>query len=171
MEIVNAANQWAKAEVVSSYIFMLFGISYLLASYAFGKWGNTELTKALVIPILVAGGLLLMAGIGFYFSNNTKLKNFESDYQKNPTEFVKSEIGRTEQTIKTYKNVALKVFPLFIGIALLCVVFLLNSLVKAICIAVAAFFFVLVLLDSQALKRMEHYHDKLVLTEKVLRDQ
>ena len=65
MEILKAATTWTKAEVTSSLFFMLIGVVYLLASIGFWQLGKTPLTKALIIPILIAGGLLLSAGISF----------------------------------------------------------------------------------------------------------
>jgi len=165
MEIVKAANDWAKAEIVSAIIFMAFGLSYLLASLGFWQWGNTPLTKALIIPILIAGGLLLSAGIGFYLSNNTMLKTFEASYKADPSALIQSEKERTEKIMNTYRNVALKVFPAIAIVAALIFVFVSQPMVRAICIAVIAFFVVLILLDSQALKRMEIYHQQLELAE------
>lgn len=168
MEIVKAANVWAKAEVVSSIFFMLFGVIYLLSAIGFWKWGNTSLTKALIIPILIAGGLLVSAGISFYSSNKSRLSSFETEYKANPSTLIKSEIARTAQTIKTYENVALKVFPAIIIVALLVSIFVSNPTVRAIGIAIIAFLSVLVLLDSQALKRIKTYHQQLELVEKDL---
>ena len=170
MEILKAASVWAKTEVVSSIFFMLFGMIYLLASLGFWQWGNTPLTKALIIPMLAAGGLLLGAGISFYISNKSMPEKFEAAYKTNPSTIIKSEIARTEKTIKTYKNVALKVFPAIIVIAALLAIFIPNPTVRAISIAIIAFLSVLVLLDSQALKRMKVYHYQLALEEKKLRN-
>lgn len=168
MDILNAANIWTKAEISSSKYFMLFGLVYLVAAIAFWQMGNTSLTKALIIPSLIAGGLLLSAGIGFYQSNKARLTSIEEDYKSNPSTLIKSEIERTEKTIKSYENVALKVFPaIIIGAALLSF-FMSKPLVKAICFAIIAFLLVLVILDSQALKRMKTYHHNLVAAEKDL---
>jgi len=166
MEIIKAANEWAKAEVVSAIFFMLFGLGYLLASMGFWRLGNSPLAKALIIPLSIAGGLLLIAGISFYISNKSMLRTFETEYKADPSSMIKSEIERTESTIKTYKNVALKVFPAIAVVALLIFLFMSNPMVRAISIAIVAFFVVLILLDSQALKRMEIYHQKLELVEK-----
>ncbi len=170
MDILKAASVWAKAEVVSSIFFMLFGIVYLLATFGLWQWGNTPLTKALIIPMLVAGGLLLAAGISFYISNKSMPKRFETEYNTKPCAIIQSEIARTEKTIKTYKNVALKVFPAIIVIAVLLSIFISKPTVRAISIAIIAFLSVLVLLDSQALKRMKTYHYQLELEEKKLRN-
>jgi len=166
MEIVKAANEWAKAEIGSSFFFMLFGVAYLLVALGFWQWGSSALAKALVLPILIAGGLLLAAGIGFFVSNKSKLASFETSYKTNPSELIASEIERTGKTIKTYENVALKVFPAIIIIAALISFFISNLTVRAICIAVIAFLSVLVILDSQALKRMKPYHQQLLSVEK-----
>jgi len=165
MEIIKAATEWTKAEIISSVFFMLFGLAYMLGSVGFWKIGNSPFTKALVIPFLIVGALLLSAGIGFYLSNKTRLANFENEYNENPSEWINSEIDRTESTIKTYENVALKVFPAIIVLSALLAFFIANPTVKAISIAVIAFFVVLVVLDSQALKRIKVYHNELKLAQ------
>lgn len=167
MELLNAAIHWAKAEITSSIFFILFGLVYLVAAIACWKFGNTPLFKALIIPMLIAGGLLLGAGVSFYLGNKSKLSSFEIDYITNPSAFIKSEITSTAQTIKTYENVALKVFPLIILTATFIVIFISIPLVRAICIAIIAFLSVLVLLDSQALKRIKTYHQQLKLSASV----
>lgn len=169
MDLIKAANEWAKAEIVSSMFFMFFGLSYILISIACWKVGNTPLTEALYIPLLIAGGLLLSAGISFYFSNKSKLNNFETEYRANAAALIKAEKSKTESTIKTYQNVALKVFPAIVILAILISLLISNPTVKAICIAIVAFLSVLVILDSQALKRIKTYYQKLQLADESLR--
>lgn len=163
MEILKAASDWAKAEIVSSIFFMLFGIIYLLAAFGFWRWGNSTLMKSLFIPILIAGGLLLSAGVGFYLSNKSRLTSFETSYKTSPSALIEAEIERTTQTIKTYENIALKVFPAIIIVAVLLSIFISTPIIRAICIAIIAFLSVLVVLDSQALKRTKTYHQQLEL--------
>lgn len=169
MEIIDAATNWAKAEIISALLFIFFGVTYVLIAIACWQFGSTPLTKALVIPILIAGGLLLSAGISFYVSNNSMLKKFESEYKTNPLAVVKSEIERTENTAHTYERVALKVFPAIVIVAALICFFISNPIVRAISIAIIAFLLVLVVLDSQALKRIKIYHQKLELVDEQLR--
>lgn len=161
MEIVKAATTWAKAEIISAIFFILFGLIYILISFYFKQMGSNTLGNALFTPLLIAGALLVLAGIGFYVSNKSKLNNFEKDYRSNPASVVQAELERTESTIKTYQNVALKVFPAIMLIAAVIAFFVASPLLRAICIAVFAFLFVLVLLDSQALKRMKVYQNHL----------
>lgn len=161
MEIIKAANTWAKAEIASSYGFMLFGLIYLLVSIAFWQLAKTPLTKALIIPLSIAGGLLFSAGISFYSSNKSRLTSFKTEYEANPSALVASEIDRTKKTITTYENVALKVFPAIILVAALVAIFISAPIVRGICIGIIAFLSVLVALDSQALKRTKVYHQQL----------
>lgn len=163
MEIVRTATEWARAEIVSSKIFMLFGLFYMIGSIGLWKLGTTALAKALVIPLLVTGVLLLVAGISFYLSSKSLLSDFEKKYVENATAIMDSEIERTQKTIKTYENVALKVFPAIIILATLVFFFVSSPMIRAISLAVIAFLFVLVLLDSQALKRMKIYNYELEL--------
>lgn len=167
MEIIKAATEWARAEITSSFFYMFFGVAYIIGSFALWKSGNTPMTKALIVPLLVAGGLLLSAGIGFYLSNKSRLTTFETDYLANPSTFINSEMTRTAGTIKSYENVALKVFPAIILVAALVYFFVSNHTVKAISIGIIAFLLVLVLLDSQALKRVRVYHDHLKLEQRI----
>lgn len=161
MDIVSSAKNWAKAEIKSSFFFMLFGIGYLFIAIFVKQMENSPLAISLFIPLMIAGGLLLLAGISFYFSYKSKLINFEKNYKANPLTFLLAEIESTAKTIKTYQNVALKVFPVIILIATLIALFISLPIVRAICIGVIAFLGVLVILDSQALKRMKTYHQHL----------
>lgn len=161
-----AANDWAKAEMVSSIFFMLFGLSYILASIGFWQFGNTQLSKALIFPVLIAGALLFSAGISFYLSSKSMQTTFETEYTANPSALIKSEIERTKKTMSTYKNVALKVFPAIVVLAFCVSILISNPLVRAISNAVIAFLVVLIVLDSQALNRMKTYNQKLELVEK-----
>jgi hypothetical protein len=171
MEILKSATTWAKAEMISSIFFMLFGVVYLSASIGFWQLGKTPLLKALIFPTLIAGGLLLSAGVSFYFTSKSKLNSFENAYKTNPSAIIKSEITRTEKTIKTYENIALKVFPLIVVVVLLVAIFISYPLVRAICIGIIAFLLVLILLDSQALKRMKIYHEQLEIVGEGLKNK
>jgi len=68
---------------------------------------------------------------------------------------------RTEKTIKTYENVALKIFPAIIIVAGITVAFSSSPNTRASCIAIIAFFIVFLALDNQALKRMKVYQQEL----------
>lgn len=163
MEITNKAKEWAIAEMQSGKVFALFGILFLIASISFWQVGKSELVLAFIYPTLIAGAVLFSAGVGFYFSNKTRISNFETDYKKNPKTFLESEIDRTERTMKSYQNIAFKVFPVIIFISFI-LAFLWNDPTwRASSISIMVFFLVVVMLDFKANKRVTVYHQQLKL--------
>ena len=119
MDILKAATDWVKAELFSTPFFILFGVLFVLASVGFWQLGKTELARAYIIPTLVAGGLLMIIGLGLFFNNRSRLANFPIAYEQDATAFVASEIARSEATLKEYSNVVFTAIPiLIIGCAL-----------------------------------------------------
>ncbi len=166
MEIVKLAVEWAKDEVLSSKIFILFGILFIITSVGFWQLGKTEVARAFIYPVLIAGILLLAAGVSFYFSNKSRVSNFKTEYKANPSGFISSEIKRTEKTINEYRNTAFKVFPVIIAIAAITIIFIDKPIWRAICITVIAFMTILLWIDSNALSRIETYQNELKSTVK-----
>ncbi|MEQ8714253.1 MAG: hypothetical protein RIC80_14625, partial [Cyclobacteriaceae bacterium] len=71
MEILKTAIEWAKAEVFSTRFFIYFAILFLAASVGFWQLGKTEIARAYIIPMLIAGALLLTIGLGLFFTNKS----------------------------------------------------------------------------------------------------
>lgn len=165
MEILKTSIQWAKDEVFSSAFFILFGVLFILATIGFWQLGKTEVTRAFIYPTLVAGSLLLMAGISFTVSNKKRLTHFETEYKADPSAFIKAEVLRTEKTIWEYKNIAMKVLPLIIVIAALLIVFIDKPIWRALSMTLIAMLLCMISIDSFALSRMEKYHKELKQSE------
>lgn len=166
MEILKIAIEWAKAEVFSSRFFILFAILFLMASTGFWQLGKTEAAKAYIFPTLVAGALLLVVGIGIFFTNKSRITSFATAYNTNPVEFVKSEITRTEKSMGEYKTIVFKIIPFIIVVAALLIVFVDKPLWRAISITTIAMMVVILLVDSNANSRIEIYHKQLELVDK-----
>ena len=60
MGILKIAIEWAEDEVFSSWVFILFGILFVVASAGFWQLGKTEMAKAFINPMLVSGALPLV---------------------------------------------------------------------------------------------------------------
>ena len=164
MEILKTATDWAKAEVFSSVFFILFGIIFVLATVGFWQLGNTEVAKAFIFPTLVAGILLLIIGLGIFFSSYTKVTGFADAYNSDPKAFVQSEITRTEKTMWEYKTIVFKIIPLIIVVASLLIIFIDKPIWRAISITTIALMVVILLIDSNANARIEAYNKELVLS-------
>ena len=164
MEILKLATEWAKAEVFSTRFFIFFAIGFLIASIGFWQLGKTDLAKAYIIPTLVAGILLLIIGSGLNYTNIQRVNQFQKDFNTDTSSFYKSEIERTESTLKEY-TVVFKVIPILIIVAALIILFLNTPTWRAISITFIAMLIVILLVDGTAHSRIEAYHNELKLMD------
>ena len=163
MDILKSALEWTRAEIFSSTFFIVIGIVFVVASIGFWQLGKTEMARAFIWPTLVAGVLLLIIGIGLVAVNNSRLSSFATAYETDPTEFVQSEIARTERTIGEYQTVVFKAIPIIIIVAALMILLLNSPLWRAIGITTIAMMAVILLIDTNASNRIEAYHEQLEL--------
>lgn len=166
MELLKLAIEWAKSEVFSTRFFIVFAILFLIASVGFWQLGKTDIAKAYIIPTLVAGVLLMTIGLGLFFTNKSRVIQFEKAYHANATAFYESEMERTEATLKEYQNVVFKGIPVIMILASLGILFLHNPIWRAICITTIAMLVVILLVDGTAHGRIKNYQEKLMQIEK-----
>ncbi|MBT8238588.1 MAG: hypothetical protein HKN51_09065 [Saprospiraceae bacterium] len=160
MDILKLATEWAKAEVFSTRFFILFAILFIIASIGFWQLGKTDLAKAYIIPNLVAGLLLMSIGLGLFFTNKSRITQFENAFNADAPTFYQSEIERSESTLKEY-TVVFKVIPILIIIAAFVILFINSPTWRAISITTIAMLIVILLVDGSAHARMEAYHKEL----------
>lgn len=165
MDILKLATDWAKAEVFSTRFFILFAILFLIASFGFWQLGKTDLAKAYIVPTLVAGLLLMTIGLGLFFTNKSRITQFETAYNKDASAFVASEIARAESTLKEY-TVVFKVVPLIIVVAALLIIFINTPTWRAIGITTISMMIVILLVDGTAHARIDNYYKQLTNIEK-----
>ncbi|WP_298883872.1 hypothetical protein [uncultured Polaribacter sp.] len=166
MNILNTATDWAKAELFSTPFFILFGVAFMAASLGFWQLGKTVIARAYIVPTLVAGGLLLIIGLGLFFTNKARITEFEIAYNKNKSEFIKSEIERSESTLKEYNTVVFKAIPIIIIVAALFIIFIDKPIWRAISITTIAMMIVILLVDGTAYARIKNYKEQLELQNK-----
>ncbi|MAL59207.1 MAG: hypothetical protein CMC14_04090 [Flavobacteriaceae bacterium] len=164
MELLKLATEWAKAEVFSTRFFILFAILFLIASVGFWQLGKTDLAKAYIIPTLVAGVVLLTIGLGLFYTNKSRITQFEKAYNADAPAFFQSEIERSESTLKEY-TVVFKVIPILIIVASLLILFINTPTWRAISITTIAMLTVILLVDGTAHSRIEAYHKELKLVD------
>ncbi len=166
MDILKASTDWAKAEVFSTTFFIIAGVLFLAAGIGFWRLGQTDLAKAYIIPMLVAGALLLIIGFGLFFTNISRISSFEKAYQSDAPAFIQSEIKRVDDTLQEYKTVVFTAIP-FIIIAFALILFFVNTPIwRAISMTAIAMLIVILLIDGTAHARIADYKKQLVLVEK-----
>ncbi|MGC6428508.1 MAG: hypothetical protein ACON4Y_07250 [Flavobacteriales bacterium] len=161
MDVLKLATEWAQAEVFSTRFFIVFAVLFLVASFGFWQLGKTEIAKAYVIPTLISGLLLLIIGIGLFFTNKYRISEFERAYKADSSLFVQSEIDRAERTLKEYQTVVFKSIPIIIAIAALLIVFASTPIWRAISITTIAMLIVILLIDGTAHARIDSYYKEL----------
>ena len=170
MDILKAATDWAKAELFSTPFFILFGVLFVMASIGFWQLGKTEMAKAYIIPTLVAGVLLMIIGVGLFFTNKSRITSFAAAYNSDASAFVKSEITRTEKSMGEYQTIVFKIIPLIIMVAALLIIFIDKPIWRAVSITTIAMMVVILWVDCNANARVEAYKKQLELVEKQERD-
>lgn len=166
MDILKAATDWAKAELFSTPFFILFGVVFLASSFGFWQLGKTDMARAYIIPTLVAGALLTVIGLGLFFTNKSRIVQFETDYQMDASAFVAAEMQRAEATLKEYKNVVFTAIPLIIAACALVILLVDQPIWRASMITTIAMLVVILLIDGTAHARMDVYHQQLLSVEK-----
>ena len=160
MELLKLATEWAKSEVFSTRFFILFAIGFLIASIGFWQLGKTDLAKSYIIPSLVAGLLLLTIGLGLFFTNKSRVIQFEQAFSTDVSAFYQLEIERSERTLREYK-IVFKVIPILIIVAALLILFVNTPTWRAISITTIAMLIVILLVDGTAHARIDAYYKKL----------
>ena len=162
MDILKIATDWAKAELVSTSFFIVVGIAFIMASFGFWQFGKTDLARAYIIPILVAGAFLITTGFGLFFTNKVRIKQFETAYNSDAPAFVTSELKRAEATLKEYKTIVFTAIPLIIVVCGLIIYLVNRPIWRARMISSIAMLSVILLIDGLAHARIEEYNKQLL---------
>jgi hypothetical protein len=166
MDILKAATDWAKAELFSTPFFMLFGMAFLVASIGFWQLGKTEMARAYIVPTLVAGCLLLIIGLGLFFTNRSRITQFEKAYHTDAAAFVDAELERAQATLKEYDTIVFTAIPIIIIACALVILLVSSPIWRASMITTIAMLVVILLVDGTAHARIDGYNKQLQLAAK-----
>lgn len=170
MYILKTATEWAKAELFSTPFFILFGIGFVAASIGFWQLGKTDIARAYMIPTLVAGILLITIGLGLFFTNKTRITQFETAYNNDASAFVASELVSANNTLKEYQTIVYKAIPLIIAACALIIIFIDKPIWRASMITTIAIMVIILLIDGTAYARINNYIQQLLIVEKELKN-
>ena len=163
MDPLKLATTWAKDEIFSSQFFIFFGVMFMVAAIGFWQFGKTDTAKAFVIPMLIAGVLILTVGIGLFSSNRSRIGQLAKAYDNDVSAFVESEIARADKAMGEYKTIVFKVIPIIVVVAALLIVFIDKPIWRASSTTTIAMMTVILLVDNNANARIEAYKRQLVL--------
>jgi ABC-2 type transport system permease protein len=165
IDIVKMSTDWAKAEVFSGKMVLIFSVVYLFTAIGFLYLGRTAMAKAFVWPFLIAGFFLITVGAGLFFANKPRIARFEKEYHQSPETFVRQEIQRTAESQKQL-TLVFRILPAIIIIAAVVILGLPESQNwRAIGITVIATAVFLMIVDSNTDSRNTIYHSQLVASK------
>ncbi|MEH0153063.1 hypothetical protein V6R21_02895 [Limibacter armeniacum] len=168
MDILKISTDWAKSELVSTSFFIIIGVVFVMASFGFWQFGKTDLARAYIIPLLVAGAFLMIVGFGLFFTNKARITQFETAYNKDVSVLITSELERTESTLKEYNTIVFTSIPIIIVVCSLVIFFLNTPIWRASMISAIAMLAVILLIDGLAHARIDDYNKQLLQAKKEL---
>ena len=139
---------------------MIVGVVFMLISLGFWQYGKTDLARAYIIPILVAGVFLLIVGIGLFATNKSRITEFEIDHKKDAAVFVQKELDRVEGTLKEYKTVVFTAIPIIIILCAVVIYFV--PVWRASMIAAILMLGIILFIDGLAHARIDDYQKSLL---------
>lgn len=169
MDILKVATNWAEDELISTSFFMIIGLIFLMGSFGFWQFGKTDLERAYIFLTLIAGGFLLIVGIGLFFTNKSRINQFQNAYNENATIFINNELKRTEDTLKEYKTIVFTAIPIIIVACGLIIFFVNTPIWRASMISAIAMLSVILLIDGMAHSRILEYNEKLMEAKSEIR--
>lgn len=161
MDMMKAATDWARAELLGSSLFILFGAAFVAASLGLWHFGKTDVSRAYVIPFVVAGVLLSILGAGLVFGAQRNLAGFASAHAEDAAAFLAAETAHAERVVAQYRLAVFRVMPLIVIAcgALLMVVG--SPAWRAALLTAIAVIAVVLLIDSAALARAEKFREQM----------
>lgn len=163
MDILKTATEWTRAEMLSSTVFILFALAFLLASLGFWQMGRTDVARAYVIPMLIAGTLILILGLGLFFLSQARLTGFPAAYSADPAGFLTAEIARADKVLNDYRIAVYRIFPVIIAVCAVLIPFLAGPIWRASLITTIAALAVALVVDTNADARLQAYRAQLSL--------
>lgn len=112
----------------------------------------------------------MIIGFGLFFTNKSRITQFETAYNNNKIAFVESELERAEATLKEYQTIVFKAIPFIIAICSLLIVFVDKPIWRASMITTIAMLVVILLIDGTAHGRIDAYNQELLLVEQELKN-
>lgn len=162
MEILKSAVDWAKAEMLSSSFFVLFGLSFLAGGLGFYYLGKTEIARAYIIPLFVAGALVLIIGLGIFFQSYARVSSFPLAFNADAAGFIEAQLQDANKVLGQYRTAIFLVIPLIIAASAVLMIVLDGPMWRASFVTTIAMMSVLLLVDTNANARLEAFKTKLI---------
>jgi len=161
MDFIQYTLNWCKGEIFEGSMVALYGAAIVIVSILFRKFGTTPFTKAMFIPLLVAGLLCIIVGCSLVVNNNKRIVEYQKAFELNPREFIKSEKERTDNFIKWYPY-TMYITALIIIIGIGCYLLWAGAWGRALGLSLLLLGLSVLFLDNFSEERADIYHQTIV---------
>ena len=152
MDILKTAEDWTKAEMLSSSYFVFFGVLFLVSSVGFWQIGKTDVARAYVWPTAVAGTLVLIIGIGIFVQSYGRLSSIPEAHSANAASFIAEELQCSSSVLAQNRVAVFKVIPLIVAACAILFVVLEMPILRASFATTIPMMAVLLLVDTNGLR-------------------
>ena len=115
------------------------------------------MAKAFVIPTLVAGGLLLILGLGLVIGSQRHISGISPALSADAQAFVASEIARIDKILAQYAVAVFKVMPLIVVVAAILFIVVQGAIWRASLVTTIAMMAVIILVDINSDALLKSY--------------
>ena len=117
MELIDYTNKWVTGEILEDFAMIVGGVFCLVLALVAWRWGTSESARAIILPLTVVAVILIGLGGSLAYSNHTRQKLFEEQYQESPAKFLESEKARVTDFMNIYpKTIIVSAVMMVIGI-------------------------------------------------------
>ena len=102
MELIDYTNKWVSGEIMEDFAMIVGGVFCLVLALVAWRWGTSESTRAIILPLTVVAVILVALGGSLAYSNYMRQKQFVEQYQESPDKFLESEKARVADFMKIY---------------------------------------------------------------------
>ena len=103
MDFIEYTRKWFEGEIFEDYAMVGAGVVMLVLTFAVWRFGASDSTRAIWIPMLLVALLHAAGGASLAINNHHRLTQFEKQYQEQPVEqFVQSEKARVDGFMGIY---------------------------------------------------------------------
>lgn len=154
---------WYQGEIFEGKMILAFGLIVSIISFVLYFWGTTPYAKALFVPMLVLGVLLIGTGSGMVYKNSQTLLQITELYERNPAEFIQSEIERVKGFMYMYPSTLIASLIFFL-VGILLLGFTKNMYLHATALALVVLSVSMITIDYFSKERANNYLERLKIS-------
>jgi len=160
MDLIRHTLTWIRGEILEMTVIAVTGVMVAGCGVAFGRFGTTPLSKAMVTPLVIVGLLYAVLGLSGLINNQRRIPAYETAFRADPAGFARSELKRVG-TFDAMYRVTNIVAPLCFAIAAALFWLTLNPQARAIGIALVVFGLYGFLVDGFSKERADAYRARI----------